>query len=78
MPEVSLPSILCYVAHYMCQLPDIIQDMYKAEFGEPASSTTLTHLKRELMQAVWCLLLDNEFKAAYQHGLMVECWDGIC
>ncbi len=59
-------------------MPDIIQDMYKAEFGEPASSTTLTHLKRELMQAVWCLLLDDEFKAAYQHGLVVECWDGIC
>ncbi|PBK86077.1 hypothetical protein ARMGADRAFT_1047940 [Armillaria gallica] len=70
-----------YAAHhfvYMPELPDIIQDMHKAEFGEPASSATLTHLKRELMQAVWCLPPDDEFKAAYQHGLVVECWDGIC
>ncbi|KAK0437054.1 hypothetical protein EV421DRAFT_1739254 [Armillaria borealis] len=67
-----------YAAHhfvYMPELPDIIQDMYRAEFGEPASSTTLTHLKRELMQAVWRLLLDDEVKEAYQHGLVVKCWD---
>ncbi|KAK0447141.1 hypothetical protein EV421DRAFT_1706835 [Armillaria borealis] len=63
---------------YMPELPDLIQDMYKAKFGEPASSAVLTHLKRELIQAVWCLLLDDEFKEAYQHGLVVECWDGIC
>ncbi|PBK88273.1 hypothetical protein ARMGADRAFT_1034231 [Armillaria gallica] len=51
--------------------------MLEEEFREPASSAVLTHLKRELIQAVWCLLLHDEFKEAYQHGLMVECWDGI-
>ncbi len=40
--------------------------MYKEKFGEPASSAVLTHLKTELIQAVWRLLLDDEFKEAYQ------------
>ncbi|KAK0430950.1 hypothetical protein EV421DRAFT_1912371 [Armillaria borealis] len=62
-----------HAAHYfvyMPELPDIIQDLYKAEFGELASDAILTHLKQELMQAVWQLLLDEKFKDAYRHGLV--------
>ncbi|KAK0479626.1 hypothetical protein IW261DRAFT_1564281 [Armillaria novae-zelandiae] len=69
-----------YAAHhfvYMPELPDIIQDVYQAKFGEPAPDALLTHLKRELAQAVWHLLLDDEFKDAYRHGVIVQCWDGI-
>ena len=35
------------------------------------------HLKRELVQKVWELLLDEEFMDAYEHGLVITCADGV-
>jgi len=29
------------------------------------------------MQAIWTLLLDDEFMQAYEHGIVIECGDGI-
>jgi hypothetical protein len=37
----------------------------------------LTFLKRDLMQAVWALLLDEAFVDAYQNGIVVLCGDGV-
>jgi 3-deoxy-D-arabino-heptulosonate 7-phosphate (DAHP) synthase len=37
----------------------------------------LAHLKRELMHAIWDLLLSPEFIHAYVHGLVVRCYDGV-
>lgn len=38
----------------------------------------LTHLRRELMQAVWLLLLDDDdFMDAYINGIVIEFMDGI-
>jgi hypothetical protein len=37
----------------------------------------LTHLKRELIQAIWLLLLDEKFMDAYDHGIIIQCADGI-
>jgi hypothetical protein len=37
----------------------------------------LTHLKRELMQAIWLLLLDDRFMEAYDFGFIVQCADRI-
>ncbi|KAJ3574499.1 hypothetical protein NP233_g1729 [Leucocoprinus birnbaumii] len=42
-----------------------------------ASRELLTHLKRELMHAIWTLLLDPEFCHAYEHGIPVDCADGV-
>ncbi|KAJ3569072.1 hypothetical protein NP233_g5289 [Leucocoprinus birnbaumii] len=42
-----------------------------------ASRELLTHLKRELMHAIWTLLLDPEFRHAYEHGIPVDCADGV-
>ena len=36
-----------------------------------------THLKRELIHAIWELLLDDEFIEAYKHGIVVKCADGV-
>lgn len=41
-------------------------------FGKLATSEMLTHLRRELIQAIWLLLLDDEFIHAYLHGLEME------
>jgi hypothetical protein len=59
------------------QLPETLQDEYTAIFGHAASAPTMTHLKRELMHAVWELLLDDEFMEAYEHGIVVKCADGV-
>jgi hypothetical protein len=37
----------------------------------------LTHLKRELIHAIWALILDDKFLEAYEHGIVIECLDGI-
>jgi hypothetical protein len=37
----------------------------------------MTHLKRELIHAIYELLLDEEFMHAYEHGIVVKCADGI-
>ena len=34
------------------------------------------HCKRELMHAVWNLLLDEEFVNGLEHGLAIRCSDG--
>lgn len=49
----------------------------KAYKGLAATSATITHLKRELMHAIWLILLDDEFMEAYEHGIIVKCADGI-
>ncbi len=59
------------------QLPETLQDEYMAIFGEAASAPTMTHLRRELMHAVWDLLLDVEFMHAYEHGIVLKCADGV-
>lgn len=46
-------------------------------FGRAPTSDELTHLKRELIHAVWSLLLDDEFKLVYTHGVRIECYDDI-
>ena len=36
-----------------------------------------THLKRELMHALWDLLLDDEFMQAYREGIELLCNDNV-
>ncbi|GLB33254.1 hypothetical protein LshimejAT787_0101380 [Lyophyllum shimeji] len=70
-----------FAAHhlaYLPKIPNIVQDIYGDIFGGmAASAATLTHLKRELMHAIWLLLLDPEFMHAYVHGIVVKCADGV-
>lgn len=59
------------------QLPATIQDIYIQIYGIPATSEMLTFLKRELMQKIWLLLLDDRFMYCYVHGHLVLCGDEI-
>ncbi|KAL1658266.1 hypothetical protein GGF50DRAFT_131811 [Schizophyllum commune] len=36
-----------------------------------------THCRRELMHAVWKVILDDDFMHAYEYGMVVKCIDGI-
>ena len=59
------------------QLPKTLQDKYMATFGHVTSAPTMTHLKCELMHAIWELLLDDEFMKAYEHRRVVKCADSV-
>ena len=59
------------------QLDNKIQEYYKAQFGEPATSAILKQLKKDLFHAVWKFLMDDEFIHAYVHGLITKLSDGI-
>jgi hypothetical protein len=37
----------------------------------------MAHMKREVMAALWTLMLDPELMHAYVHGVVIECTDGV-
>jgi hypothetical protein len=59
------------------KLGDAFQDWYRLTFGNAATAAVLTHCRRELMQAIWLILLDKDFMHAYQFGIIMEFADGI-
>jgi hypothetical protein len=76
LPKVCCCTILVLVAN-VSQLGDDIQEFYFKEFGKHATAGVLTHIRREMAQAVWRFLLDDEFMHAYVHGIPVELVDGV-
>ncbi|KAF6764198.1 hypothetical protein DFP72DRAFT_1059205 [Ephemerocybe angulata] len=64
---------------YFQTLPDQFTDWYiQHRPGKKGAPDTMrTHLKRELFQAQWRVLLDDEFVHAYEHGLVVDCFDNV-
>lgn len=73
---IFYPNFTTYNASDL-QLPDDIQDAYMAIYQRAPSSATLTHLKRELIHAVYELILNSKFVNAYKEGLVITCYDGI-
>jgi hypothetical protein len=59
------------------QLPDAFHDYFTNLTGQGPSEDTLTHLRRELVHAIWKLILDDEFMHAYEHGIVIMCPDGV-
>ncbi|GLB45992.1 hypothetical protein LshimejAT787_5000020 [Lyophyllum shimeji] len=77
-PRSKPTSFAAHHLAYIPKLPDIVQDIYGQCFdGMAASANTLVHLKRELMHAIWLLLLDEDFMHAYVHGIVIKCADGV-
>ncbi|THV01338.1 hypothetical protein K435DRAFT_793413 [Dendrothele bispora CBS 962.96] len=75
----SRPTMYC--AHhlaYICSLPDKIRDHYKEVYGQAPTDDVMTHLRRELFQAVWRFLIENDpdLDTAYRSGLVLPCHDG--
>ena len=42
-----------------------------------AKKPLISHLRRELLHAIWDLLLDEEFIQAYVHGIPILCGNGV-
>ncbi|KAG6905315.1 hypothetical protein DXG01_003463 [Tephrocybe rancida] len=73
-------KVSSFSAHHLAyfpSLPDLVKDQYKDIFGATPSLAMITHLQRELIQAVWKYLLTDEFKQIYKEGIVVKCGDGV-
>ncbi|KAJ3538377.1 hypothetical protein NMY22_g5192 [Coprinellus aureogranulatus] len=63
---------------YFQKLPDSFVDWYLECSGRATiADDVVTHVRRDLFQAQWAVLLDEEFAHAYKHGLVVKCADGV-
>ncbi|KAJ7163736.1 hypothetical protein C8R46DRAFT_1221491 [Mycena filopes] len=68
----------CHQVAYFPSLPDTITDFVAAFIPmKTRRAAVLTHCRRELMHQVWKLMLDDEFIAAYEHGIVIHCVDGV-
>ncbi|KAF7371652.1 hypothetical protein MVEN_00021000 [Mycena venus] len=64
-----------YHQAYFPSLPDSLKDFYREKFGSSPSSDMWAHLKRELMHAIWDLLISEDFIHAYINGIVVKYYD---
>ncbi|KIJ40747.1 hypothetical protein M422DRAFT_173372 [Sphaerobolus stellatus SS14] len=62
---------------YIPTLPENLRNFILEISGQAASAPLFTHCKREMVQAVWQLLMDGDFIKAYRHSIVVRCSDGI-
>jgi hypothetical protein len=76
---VRLPFLFRLIlSDHELQLPDAFKDFASKNMkGHPPSDALMTHCRREVFQAQWDILLDEEFLIAYEHGIMIECCDEI-
>ncbi|KNZ76393.1 hypothetical protein J132_10503, partial [Termitomyces sp. J132] len=67
-----------FSAHHLAYLPSVSYHInYFAVYGTVPTPDMLTHLRQELIQAVWKHLLSEEFKQMYREGIVVKCGDGV-
>ncbi|KAJ3537968.1 hypothetical protein NMY22_g5372 [Coprinellus aureogranulatus] len=75
----SKPSLKLFeeIAYFQF-LPDGFHDWYLPRSGKPNIPDSLsTHLNRELYHSQWRILLDDDFVYAYEHGIIVDGFDGF-
>uniref|UniRef100_A0A0W0FN43 Uncharacterized protein n=1 Tax=Moniliophthora roreri TaxID=221103 RepID=A0A0W0FN43_MONRR len=73
MPQFHAAQHIMYIPH----LPDLIKDIYTRHYGKPPTEEMIRHLRREVIQAAWGLLLDDEFVEAYVNGAVFKCADHV-
>ncbi|CDO77698.1 hypothetical protein BN946_scf184969.g49 [Trametes cinnabarina] len=62
---------------YIPKLPAEIHDFIHQFLQKEGIDHLLTHCRRELVQAIWRLLLSDKFVEACRHGIVVKCYDGV-
>jgi hypothetical protein len=72
-------SQACYHFAYIPSLSDSFHDLISSIHARwnTQKKSILTHCRRELMHAVWRILLDDDFLHAYKYGIVIKCHDGI-
>jgi hypothetical protein len=80
LSKYTCGKLTAFSAHHVVYIPKLvntINDFYLQKFSKSSSDEVLTHCKRELFQAIWNILLDDEFVDAYTNGMVVECSDQV-
>ena len=79
-PSVRHPFVFAseHKAERSEKLPDSVQDFIRdKQGGRPPSRPILAHCRRDLFHGCWTIILDDEFLEAYEHGIVIDCGDGI-
>ncbi|KDN43598.1 hypothetical protein RSAG8_05975, partial [Rhizoctonia solani AG-8 WAC10335] len=78
--KMKMADTICpvFASAHIPTLPDSVKDDISRLYdGKPPNEALLTHLRRELMHAVWSALIDEAFVDAWQNGVIIDCADGI-
>ncbi|KAF8427567.1 hypothetical protein L210DRAFT_3652625 [Boletus edulis BED1] len=67
----------CHPIAFIPRLPGTIYKFISDLSKKKRNADMVTHCKRELIHAVWRILLDNDFVEAYKNGIVVKCFNGI-
>ena len=59
------------------QLPDNVQNFIRTSMDMHATDALMTHCHREIYHAALAQLLDEEFVAAWERGVVMDCYDGV-
>ncbi|KAJ2914039.1 hypothetical protein MD484_g6383, partial [Candolleomyces efflorescens] len=80
LPDVGAFQHVAYIPSIPDSVKTELLDWYKRSSkskSKTAQQDIMTHCRRELMHAVWRMLLDDEFMHAYQYGIVIKCLDGV-
>jgi hypothetical protein len=77
--KVRRSSVYSLLSSLTCsQLPDEFKSFAAMHTGgKGPTSALMTHCHRELLHAQWRIILDDEFMDAYEHGVIIQCADGL-
>ncbi|KAG1855096.1 hypothetical protein C8R48DRAFT_776498 [Suillus tomentosus] len=69
----------CHLVGFLPSLPDSIKDVLSSlpRISKTGIASLLTYCRRQLFQACWEILMDEEFLYAYRHGIVLKCADGV-
>ncbi|KAK7436112.1 hypothetical protein VKT23_019314 [Stygiomarasmius scandens] len=62
---------------YFPTIDDAFKDWYRKKFNSRPSKALLAYLKRELVQATWGVIMDEQFEEMFIDGKLMECYDKI-
>ncbi|KAF8871118.1 hypothetical protein BD779DRAFT_483736 [Infundibulicybe gibba] len=62
---------------FLPSLPDSVTDFIRDDPSGKITGPLLAHCRRELFHGCWKIILDEEFLHAYEHGIIVDCGDGV-
>ncbi|KIK72621.1 hypothetical protein PAXRUDRAFT_798128, partial [Paxillus rubicundulus Ve08.2h10] len=73
------PSLgACHPIAFIPDLPDTIKKFISNLYPKKKNHhDILAHCKRELVHAIWTILLDDDFIEAYKNGIVIKCYDGV-
>ena len=73
--DATVPSD---VDHNLSQLPGAFKEFaVRYTGGKGPNRILMAHCHREIFHEQWNILLDDEFLEAYEHGILIQCHDGI-